>query len=303
MDYRNLMAEDTWNFVQITQDFYPDTRTGLTLEDQRRLYNALCRHFAHPHPEHVRAENRNIGNVACRRYRCGEKSPARVMYIHGGGFVVGGLDSHDDICAEICAMTGFDVIAVDYRLAPEHKHPAALEDCLAAFDALLGEDAAPLVLAGDSAGAWLAAMVSFHRQGMASGQALIYPMLGGALNRGSYISHAEAPLLSTAQVAKYWQTYFDCPLDRSKLTPPMALDDLGVMPPTFMLAAECDPLASDTPDFAARIRASGGKVITATGEGLPHGFLRARHHAKAARDSFARITAAIHALGRGQWPC
>ena len=300
MDYQNLMDEDTWTFIERTQNLFPNTRGDLSLEDQRSLYMSLCREFAPPLPDGVTMEDLRVGDVPIRRYRRGA-TPARVIYIHGGGFVVGGLDSHDDVCAEICAATTLDVTAIDYRLAPEHKHPAALEDCLAVFDAALLEDDRPLLLVGDSAGAWLAAMVSISRPGRPMGQVLIYPMLGGALDQGSYVTHQNAPLLSTDQVAVYWQTYFDCPLDRGKLTPPMALPELGVIPPTFMLAAGCDPLASDAPDFAQKITEAGGKVQVEIAEGLPHGFLRARHSSASAKESFARITEAIEALGHGKW--
>ncbi|XDZ66714.1 alpha/beta hydrolase [Alphaproteobacteria bacterium LSUCC0684] len=301
MDYRNVMDKDTWDFIETTQSFYPDSRNDLTIEDQRQIYTSLCTHFAKSRPEGVTSEDQKLGDVPVRRYRT-SVAHARVIYFHGGGFVVGGLDSHDDICAEICNTTQLEVIAVDYRLAPEHKHPAALEDCLAVLDAVLGEDDTPFLLAGDSAGAWLAAMVSVARPGKPIGQVLIYPMLGGALDQGSYMTHANAPLLSTEQVAIYWQTYFDCPHNRNNLTPPMALADLGKSPPTFMLAAGCDPLASDTPDFARKIGLSGGKVAFKIADGLPHGFLRGRHTAAAAKESFDEITSAITALSRLEWP-
>ena len=301
LDYQQVIEKDTWEYIKTTQSFYPDSRNNISLDEQRQLYNSLCRHFAQDRPADVSTEDKIISSVKTRHYSCGA-SPSRVMYIHGGGFVVGNLDSHDDICAEICSRTQLDVIAVDYRLAPEHKHPAALEDCLQVFDALSAEDDIPVLLAGDSAGAWLAAMTSIQRPGKPLGQVLIYPMLGGALDQGSYVAHASAPLLSTEQVATYWQTYFDCPLDRQKLTPPMALADLGECPPTFMLAAGCDPLASDTPDFAEKIRLAGGKVAFSTAAGLPHGFLRARHTSASAKASFTSITEAISALARGDWP-
>lgn len=295
------MDKDTWEFIQTTQGFYPDTRGTISIDEQRRNYITLCQHFAQTHPMDVSTEDKTLGSVKVRRYTCGA-SPARVIYIHGGGFVVGSLESHDDICAEICNLTGLDVTAVDYRLAPEYKHPAALEDCLQVFDTLSDDDDTPIVLVGDSAGAWLAAMTSIQRPGKPMGQVLIYPMLGGALDQGSYVTHANAPLLSTEQVAAYWQTYFDCPLNRQKLTPPMALAELGEVPPTFMLAAGCDPLASDTPDFAEKIRLSGGKVAFGTADGLPHGFLRARHTSAHAKDSFKTITDRITALAQGKWP-
>ncbi|WP_292586948.1 alpha/beta hydrolase fold domain-containing protein, partial [Mesorhizobium sp.] len=96
-----------------------------------------------------------------RRYRlAGKASRAIVVHYHGGGFVLGDLDSHDDICAEICAATGFEVISADYRLAPEHLHPAAFEDSLAVFEWMAATTSLPIVLCGESAGGNLAAAVA-----------------------------------------------------------------------------------------------------------------------------------------------
>ena len=292
LKYPPSMDSETTVFVDTTSSFYPDDREDFTIGEMRDNYDALCAHFARPFPAGVTAHDRLIGDVPLRHYSISDNPPARLVYIHGGGFVVGGLDSHDDICAGICADTGFDVIAVDYRLAPEHKHPAALDDCVAAVDAIHAEGDTPVVVAGDSAGGWLAAMTGLARPYIITGQVLIYPMLGGALNKGSYVDCADVPLLSTEQVAFYWETYFDCPLDRTALTPPMVLD-VSPSPRTVMIAAECDPLMSDTPDYAEKLSAAGVEVEFTIEEGLPHGYLRARYSVERARQSFTRITDAV----------
>jgi len=295
MDYPPSMDIETRAFVDVTASFYPDDRQGLSVEDMRRHYNALCAHFAQSMPAGVASSDDTIGAVPIRRFSKTGTPQALVIYIHGGGFVVGGLDSHNDICAGICNDTGFDVVAVDYRLAPEHKHPAALEDCLLVTRHLQQESGLPIVLAGDSAGGWLAAMVGLAHPDDIAGQVLIYPMLGGALNQGSYLDYAEAPLLSTAQVAMYWETYFDCPLDQTALTPPMALN-ISSSPKTAMIAAGCDPLMSDTPQYADKLRQVGVAVDVVIEDGLPHGYLRARYSVDRARLSFQRITTAISSM-------
>ena len=123
-----------------------------------------------------------------------------MVYLHGGGFVVGGLHSHDDVCAEIRSRTGLAVVSVDYRLSPEHQHPAAFEDACSVVSVLPG----PLVLVGDSAGGNLAAAAAHARRDpRILGQVLIYPGLGGDRQAGSYVTHANSPMLTTADLDFY----------------------------------------------------------------------------------------------------
>lgn len=172
-DYASIIDTATWAFIRRTEAFYPPETAGFPVEEQRRIYDRMCAAFAHERPQGIVSRDAPVGGVPCRIYR-GGPGP-RVIYCHGGGFVVGGLHSHDDICAEICTMTKLEVVAVDYRLAPEHPHPAALDDVLAVIAALPGE----LVLAGDSAGGCLVAASSHMlRDPRILGQVLVYPMLG-----------------------------------------------------------------------------------------------------------------------------
>ncbi len=126
---------------------------------------------------------------------------ALILFLHGGGFILGSLDSHDDICAELCAATGFNLVSVDYRLSPEYLHPVHLDDVEDAFLALEHENT---ILVGASAGGTLAAALSHRLKSSpvrAAGQVLIYPGLGGdhyALD--SYRDNADAPLLSTQDI-------------------------------------------------------------------------------------------------------
>ena len=127
MDYDSLIDAETWEFVRRSEAFAPDDAAPGDIAAQRRAYDAMCRAFHHGRPKGVGTEDRDADGVTVRIYSAGD--PTRtVLYLHGGGFALGGLDSHDDICAEICAGTGYRVVAVDYRLAPEHVHPAAFDD-------------------------------------------------------------------------------------------------------------------------------------------------------------------------------
>src|SRR4029453_8969269 len=157
---------------------------------------------------------------------------------HGGGYVLGGLDSHDDICAEIASGGGVAVVAADYRLAPEHRFPPACEDCRAvrawivAAGSGQGIDPARLVIGGDSAGGNLTAALALRAPDSGgpalAGQVLIYPGLGGDRRRGSYVEHANAPGLTTADTEYYRSVYIgppDDPRHRSHLPHPLLETD------------------------------------------------------------------------------
>ena len=291
--------QDTQDFIATMGSILPNGADNASITEQRQNYADICQHFHNGHPEGVTTQDQEIAGVPVRIYAKNPKPYGQIVYIHGGGFVVGSLDSHDDICAEICAASDCNVIAVDYRLAPEHKHPAALEDCRKVV-AHLTEEECPTLVVGDSAGAWLTAMISHEMGDMLMGQVLIYPMLGGALNQGSYITQANAPMLTTEQVKYYWEEYFDCPMREDTQTMPMAYPDIGQSPPTLMIGAECDPLFSDTPDYAEKLAQHQVWVKVLVAEGLPHGFLRARHSVKRARDIVAEMMDGITALAHGR---
>lgn len=309
--YASLLDEETWAFVEDTDGYYPPDAVDLTVAGQREVYDRMCRAFFAGYPEGVSAENRKIAagshDIPARLYRCARSEPrGRIVYFHGGGFVVGGLDSHDDVCAEICAGTGCGVVAIDYRLAPEHRHPAAFDDALAGYDWASRLDDLPLILCGDSAGGNLAAALAHAQRGSGrapAGQVLIYPALGGEHSSGSYVSHAEAPMLTLRDVA-YYETIRTGGqhVAGDPTLAPLAAADFAGLPPTVVISAECDPLASDGEAYCERVRAAGGKAIWFNEKGLVHGYLRARHRVGRARESFSRIIAALSALADGRWP-
>jgi acetyl esterase len=305
MDYERLIDAETWAFIIRTGESYPDDAVDLSIEEQRAVYNDMCAEFRVVRPEVVEVEDLSAGGVPVRLYSAGE--PTRtVVYIHGGGFVVGGLDSHDDVCAELCAQTGYRVVAVDYRLAPEDKHPAAFEDAWTATVWAAGTYEGGLVLTGDSAGANLAAAVAHHARGRLEGvlgQVLIYGAFGGDMDQGSYIEHAQAPLLTRDEVLFYKDVRLDGPVQQDDPTySPLADSDFSGLPPTVLVTADCDPVRDDSRDYRDRILSAGGKAHWINEAGLVHGYLRARHSVARARDSFERISLAVEALGQGLWP-
>ena len=309
--YETRLDPALWAYIDAVDAWYPPEITGLPIDRQREVYDSMCRAFHQGRPPGVRASDGLIAasdhGIPVRRYqRAGTVAPALVVYYHGGGFILGGLDSHDDICAEICAGTGFDVLSVDYRLAPEHLHPAAFDDARTAFEWAAAATSLPLVLCGESAGGNLAAAVAQatrHHPRAAIGQVLIYPDLGGDETAGSYSEHAEAPLLSLGDIAFYRDIRSARRQSPDDPTfSPLRDTDFSSLPPTVIITAECDPLSSDGETYRDHILAAGGKAWWHEQPRLVHSFLRARTTVPAAAAAFARIVAAVAALGKGEWP-
>jgi acetyl esterase len=309
-DYATLLDDEIRAFIARTESFYPPDAVTLSIGEQRRVYDEMCRAFESGAPPGVTAADGRLAGpgghaIPVRRYAPGAPGPAEIVYFHGGGFVVGGLHSHDEICADLAAGTGCALTAVAYRLAPEAVHPAAFEDCRAAFEAVAARGR-PVILAGDSAGGNLAAAVSHAaRRGrwQPAGQVLIYPGLGGDMNAGSCLAHAQAPLLTRADLEFYRLIRTGGrEVGADPTLAPLQDRDFSGLPPTVAFGAECDPLCDDAATYAAAIRAAGGRARGFVDRGLVHGWLRARRSAERARAAFARIVAATAALARGGWP-
>lgn len=262
---------------------------------------------ARPDGVHARDDRLPTGYPAPFRLytRAGVARPeAAVLYLHGGGFVVGGLESHDDVCAEICDRTGFTVMSVDYGLCPEHLHPAAFDDATAGFEWLAASFDCPVVVAGDSAGGKLAAAISHAtRKGEKPphGQVLIYPGLGSARALPSRTEHAFAPLL-TARDLDYYATRRTGGRDSTgdPRIHPLQDADFAALPPTVVVPAECDPLCDDGAAYCDAIQRAGGEAVCLVQQGWLHGGLRARHMSDVAGRAFDVIVAAIDRLGGGR---
>jgi acetyl esterase len=310
-DYKTLIDAETWAFIERTNSYYPPDTIDYTIEQQREIYDRMCREFFAGYPQGVTAETTAIAtpthDIPIRIYRmpAPEEAAATVLYFHGGGFILGGLDSHDDVCAELCTRTGHEVVSVDYRLAPEHVHPAAFDDAVSAFEWAATTYRRPILLCGDSAGGNLAAAVSHATRGHARkpvGQVLIYAGLFGDRSKGSYVTHAEAPMLTTRDIEFYKHIRTGGADRTGDITlSPLADADFAYLPPTVLITAECDPLSSDGEAYRDRIVAAGGRAYWFEEPGLVHGYLRARHMVGRARSSFTRIVDAVSALGRGEW--
>ncbi len=278
--------------------------TATSIEQQRSDYEVLLRHFRYPHPPGLTCQDDVIegrhGDVPLRHYRLGEgNDEALVLFVHGGGFILGSLDSHDDICAELCAITGYDLVSVDYRLSPEHYHPTHLDDVEDAFHAL-GHD--NTLLLGVSAGGTLCAALCHRtapRSHRPAGQVLVYPGLGGdCFDLASYRENAQAPLLSTADIKFYRGTRCageTLPIDDPEFYPLVA-DDFCHAPPSVAISADIDPLRDDARLYVEKLRSAGVAAEWINEPGMVHDYLRARHVSSAAGAAFARIGDAIKRL-------
>ena len=312
IDYSTHIDAETWAFIERTNSFYPSDTVDFAIERQREVYDLMCRHFSAGYPEDVSAEDASVHadnpdrTIPIRTYRKSGSTSAVVLYFHGGGFVLGGLDSHDDVCAELCQRTGYEVVSVDYRLSPEHLFPASHRDAYAVFEWLAATSDQRIVLCGDSAGGNIAAAVAGafrHHERAPVGQVLIYPGLGGDQTRGSYKTHANAPMLTARDLAFYHRIRTGgADLSNDVAFAPLRDSDFSDLPPTVAITAECDPLSSDGDIYCRRIRAAGGDAVWYEEKGLVHGYLRARHSVRRASESFSRIVEGVTALGRGVWP-
>jgi acetyl esterase len=224
-----------------------------------------------------------LGNVPVRIYTPKGVGPFGVLvYFHGGGWVIGDTDTCDAVCREVCQLGDLVVISVNYRMAPEHIYPAAVEDCYAAtqwaaanMSALNGND--KLGVAGESAGGNLSAVVALKARDEAGPaiafQCLLYPVTDYDLTRASYADNGEGYLLETAAMQWFWETY--CPNESSRHEPyasPLRAQDLSNLPPALVVTAEFDPLRDEGEAYADALNAAGGTAQAVRYDGLVHDF-------------------------------
>jgi len=224
------------------------------------------------------------GDVPVRIYTPDGRAPFPVLaFFHGGGFVIGSLDSHDNVCRELCAETGCLVVSVDYRLAPEHPFPAAPEDCyavtrwLSEHGAEIDADPTRIAVGGDSAGGNLAAVVSLmarERGGpVLRHQLLVYPVTDHAFDTPSYSENAEGYMLTRDMMQWFWGHYVvDESQGRDPMASPLRAKSLADLPPATVITAEFDPLRDEGEAFAEKLMAAGVRTRLTRYDGVFHGF-------------------------------
>jgi len=275
--------QEILSFIEKTEQFYPADANLASAQENRRLYDAMCAAFRQPRPATITVEERQINHVPIRIYRPRQISPQapEILYAHGGGFVVGGLDSHDDICAELATHCGLVLTSIDYRLAPEHAFPAQLDDMAIVFDNMIQHNRR-IITMGDSAGGHLCAGLALRCRRqlklLPHAQILIYPGLGGDMNLPSYQQNAEAPLLRTKDLAAYRTAAPEDILDAGQREEafPLSTSDFSSLPPTYVFTADIDPLRDDGRLYVERLSEAGIKAFWRNDAQLVHGYLRGR---------------------------
>ncbi len=283
----------------------------LPIAQARAQFRRLHEHWNRDKPAMRRTVDLRIpgpaGPIPARMYNPSEDCVGLVIYLHGGGWVFGDLDTHEAAARQLALAAQSCVLAVAYRLAPEHRFPAALEDVLAALEWLGGESAVPaaptrFVLAGESAGANLAlsAMIARRqrRQGLPRGAALFYGVYDQNWASASQRALGDGRFgLSTARMRWYASQYLgeQAQLARDPRVSP-ARADLHGLPPLFVSAASLDPLLDDSRTLCRRLDTAGIPHEFVVYEGVTHGFMQMSAELAIARRAYADAGRAIRAM-------
>jgi acetyl esterase len=257
-------------------------RSAMTIAQTRAFYLKM-RVLAGDPPALAGVEDRTVpaGNrqIPIRIYRpAGLWAPA-ILYLHGGRFISGDLETHDPVCRSLAAAACCTVVAVDYRLAPEFRFPAALEDCYAAAVWLAQNHGERMAVCGDSAGGNLAAAVALlarERGGpRLHAQVLVYPMLDATCSLPSHNAFASGYGPGSEDMKRGWREYAPGGIDpKDPRLSPLFASGLAGLPPALILTAEYDSLRDDGEEYARRLQAAGVPVQLKRYEGAIHGFFQ-----------------------------
>jgi len=237
-----------------------------------------------------RVENLSVpgaeGPLAARLYAPKTAEEARLpvlLYLHGGGFTIGSLETHDSLCRQLALRSGAAVLSLDYRLAPEHKFPAAVDDAWAVMRwlpgaaAALGLDGSRIAVGGDSAGGTLAAVCALHARDLGQDLALQLLITPGTCAHADTPSHklfANGFLLDAAAIAWFFDHYIEHHHKRDWRFAPMEAPDHSGLAPACVILAECDPLVDEGVAYADLLRANGGAVQLELYRGVTHDFIK-----------------------------
>jgi len=251
------------------------------------------------------------GGVPVRIYRpsAGNDLPC-LVYFHGGGWVIGDIETHDNVCRNLALQAQCAVISADYRLAPEHPFPAPLEDCYAVTSwavnnaAALDIDASRIAVGGDSAGGNLSACISLKAR-QENGprlvhQLLIYPVTDAALDTESYAANGEGYMLTKDGMQWFFNHYLGESADRfDPLVAPLRATDLAGLPAATIITAEFDPLRDEGEAYGSKLQAAGVDTVVRRYDGMIHGFFAMTDLLEGARDATAFAAERLRAAFSG----
>jgi acetyl esterase len=281
----------------------------------RELYRETRGALAAPPPEVESVADLHAsgpaGDIGVRLYRprgAADAGPLpALVYFHGGGWTIGDLDTHDVVCRTLADLARSAVVSVDYRLAPEHKFPAAVDDAVAATRwvareaARLGIDARRIAVGGDSAGGNLAAVVALAARDEGGPplamQTLIYPATDMAADTASHLRYAEGHLLTRDAILWFKGNYLRDAADEADWrASPLQAADLSRLPPAYVITAGFDPLVDEGRAYADRLAAAGVPVTYECFEGMIHGFVTMGGAIAAAHHALARCAQGLRAV-------
>ena len=279
----------------------------LAPQDARRFFDEMQLPMAEISVAKV--EDRRIpgpsGEIPVRIYIPDVQGPLpALVYFHGGGWVIGSLETHDPSCRELANRVGCAVVSVDYRLSPEHRYPAAAEDCYAATRWVaenaggLGVDPARIAVGGDSAGGNLSAAVALMARDRAEPglcyQFLVYPVTDADFTRPSYRENATGYLLEAATMEWFWSHYVPDPARRVEpYCAPLRAESVAGLPPALVITAEYDPLRDEGEAYARRMQEAGVVTTCTRYDGMIHGFFAMGMIAEAARNAMEEASEAL----------
>lgn len=297
-------AHNIRQFIEQCNQIMGEGYHTLPISEQRELYERLCQQFSEEAPANIEVHDHIAigGGVSTpfriyRRVRGG--MPGNIMYIRGGGFVLGSLNTHDSLISEFCEATGITVIVPDFSLSPETIFPRAIEDCERVLDfasqnrRLLGLDSSKFVLMGDSSGGNMVVAMCMRLRDCLRSDVRAHVLINPVLNFARWQSGGgDAPLLTGGEMEFYTACYAGGDLAEHEHVSPLLRGTFNNLPPAFVMGAELDSLKQDSIDYVARLRDAGIAAQLRIEPGLVHGSLRARNMSAGARNAFLEVSCA-----------
>lgn len=305
------LASGVTDYQRVCQSIEPRETFYYSFQQQRQNYLNFFRAFPVPRPESILVEESVIKqsnySIPLRIYRRFDAKPEEpcIVYIHGGGYLSGGFETVDSMAADLADRLHLTVITFQYRIAPEHQHPAALEDIYTTVQIVINRatlyriDKDRVVLAGESCGGGFAAGIPLLIRDRGDKQVYAQVPINPIFNshRWACRQATEYPLDAQQEMHHYTSTYLGDNLEQLKIyVSPLQAPDLSGLPKTFVWAAEIDPLADEARAFVRRLQEFKVPGSIWVQPGVVHGCLRARHHYEFARTGFEKLLQGFSSL-------